>query len=320
MSDSDAKVVEPGLAQPDPPGFEDLFALEAVSRNRFRSRTHNHGQGRIFGGLVIAQALLAAYRSVGERTCHSLHAYFLRPGDLKAPVIYEVEQTRDGGSFCTRRVTAVQNGEQIFNLAASFQAPEAGFEHQALAPQGLGSALDQASSSPSMIQAMIELRAVSAAGTDLQPTQKLVSVRARRPVGGAAPIQQAILAYASDIAFMEPALQPHGLAYGQPGFQGASLDHAVWFHRPSTLNDWIYFSQLSPSASGGRGLVLGQMFDSRGRLVASVAQECLMRLRRGYEGPAEAGAPVSRRLALPQRGEVGFVPASRDAIPEQEDD
>jgi acyl-CoA thioesterase-2 len=276
----------------------DTLTLEAIEVNLFRGRSPDDGFPRIFGGLVIAQALLAAYETVPERICHSLHAYFIRPGDVKAPVLYQVERARDGGTFTTRRVAAIQHGEQIFNLAASFQAPEEGFEHQdampeAPDPESIPTEADRARElegkvHPRVLANMMRERPIDVRWPDPQDMfkpvpkapKKQVWMRARQPIGNDVRMQQAILAYASDMAFMETALRVHGLVWTTPGLQSASLDHAMWFHHPSNFNEWHLFDQDSPSTSEGRGLVRGEMFSQDGKLVASVAQECLMRLRK----------------------------------------
>ncbi|MDG2520151.1 acyl-CoA thioesterase II [Caulobacter segnis] len=277
----------------------DVLKLERIEKNLFRGVSPDDGFPRIFGGLVIAQALLAAYETVPERICHSLHAYFIRPGDVKIPVVYEVDFARDGGSFTTRRVTAIQNGEQIFNLAASFQSIEDGYEHQFDMPsapeplnvptelerfQALGDKVPRG-----LIRQAEKPRPIDVRWPDPQSfidPQKMsplkdVWMRAKAPIGDNIRMQHAALAYASDMAFMETALRPHALIWTTPGLQAASLDHAMWFHRPFDFNEWVLFSQDSPSASQGRGLVRGQMFAKDGTLVASVAQECLMRVRKG---------------------------------------
>ncbi|MDB5456798.1 MAG: acyl-CoA thioesterase [Caulobacter sp.] len=280
-----------------PVNLAEILDLEPIEVNLFRGISPNDGFPRIFGGLVIAQALMAAYRTVPDRVCHSLHAYFIRPGDVNAPVLYEVERARDGGTFTTRRVAAIQHGEQIFNLACSFQSLETGFEHQLPMPDApepltvptegefLRSLGDQIH--PKMLAFMDKPRPIEVRWVDPQnpvapvkkPAEKQVWMRARAPIGDDVKLQQAALAYASDMAFMESALRPHGLIWTTPGLQAASLDHAMWFHRPFDFNDWMLFAQDSPSASQGRGLVRGQMFAKDGTLVASVAQECLMRVK-----------------------------------------
>lgn len=283
---------------PDPENLTETLTLEPIEVNLFRGVSPADDFPRIFGGLVIAQALLAAYETVPDRVCHSLHAYFIRPGDVKAPVLYQVERARDGGTFTTRRVAAIQHGEQIFNLAASFQAPEEGLEHQngmplVPDPESLPTDAERALAlkdriTPEILAAMTRRRPIDVRWPDpqdpLEPVKKApkkqVWMRAREPIGDSIRMQQAMLAYASDMAFMETALRAHGLIWNNPRLQSASLDHAMWFHHSSNFNDWHLFDQDSPSASQGRGLVRGQMFSKDGRLVASVAQECLMRVRR----------------------------------------
>ncbi|MDQ0465666.1 acyl-CoA thioesterase-2 [Caulobacter ginsengisoli] len=274
----------------------ETLALEPIEMNLFRGVSPNDGFPRIFGGFVIAQALLAAYETVEDRVCHSLHAYFIRPGDVRIPVLYEVDRSRDGGSFTTRRVIAIQNGKQIFNLAASFQVQEEGLEHQfpmpaAPSPEDILTEWDRALADnsklpPQMIEHM-KRRPVDVRWPDPQdifnpvpkPPRKQVWMRSKAPIGDNIKLQQAALAYASDMAFMETALRVHGLTWQTPGLQSASLDHAMWFHRPSDFHDWILFDQDCPSTSQGRGFLRGEMYSRDGRLLASVAQECLMRVK-----------------------------------------
>uniref|UniRef100_B0T565 Acyl-CoA thioesterase 2 n=1 Tax=Caulobacter sp. (strain K31) TaxID=366602 RepID=B0T565_CAUSK len=281
-----------------PENLAEILDLEPIEVNLFRGVSPNDGFPRIFGGLVIAQALMAAYKTVPERICHSLHAYFIRPGDVNAPVLYEVERARDGGTFTTRRVAAIQHGEQIFNLACSFQTPEEGLEHQApmpssVDPETLPTDAEYLRSlgddvHPRFVKMAEQPRPIDLRWVDPQhptkptpkPSTKEVWMRAKASLGEDVRLQQCALAYASDMAFMESALRPHGLIWTTPGLQAASLDHAMWFHHPFDFNDWLLFAQDSPSASQGRGLVRGQMFTRDGKLVASVAQECLMRVRK----------------------------------------
>lgn len=275
----------------------ETLALEPIEMNLFRGTSPNDGFPRIFGGLVIAQALMAAYETVQDRACHSLHAYFIRPGDVRIPVLYQVDRARDGGSFTTRRVVAIQNGEQIFNLAASFQVAEEGYEHQspmpaAPDPESVATEWDRAlAQNENLPAAMIEhmkRRPVDVRWPDPQdmfkpvpkPPRKQVWMRAKAPIGDDIKLQQAALAYASDMAFMETALRVHGLTWQTKGMQSASLDHAMWFHRPCDFNDWVLFDQDCPSTSQGRGFIRGEMYTRDGVLAASVAQECLMRVKR----------------------------------------
>ena len=271
------------------PEIEDLvetLALERIEVNLFRGRADNEQGPRIFGGLVIGQALMAAYKTVEKRICHSLHCYFIRPGDPAIPILYEVDRARDGKSFTTRRVIAIQHGAQIFNLAASFEVDILGFEHQDPMPAIAPPDTMPAASEPDGWRRAIEMRweggerwsdAPSAA-----PPEQRVWMRAVSPLPDDLAVQQAALAYASDMSLLSTAMRPHGINWRTPGFQSASLDHAVWFHRRSNFNDWHLYSQHSPSASGSRGFNLGQVFDADGRLIASAAQEGLMRL---YQTP-----------------------------------
>jgi acyl-CoA thioesterase-2 len=278
--------------------LQEILTLEPIEVNMFRGVSPDDGYPRIFGGLVIAQALLAAYETVpADRVCHSLHAYFIRPGDVRAPVLYQVDRARDGGSFTTRRVTAIQHGEQIFNLAASFQTAEDGYDHQFPAPdapepeslpteaellKGLGEHVSPQVAKVTDRPWRIEVRWVdppTIANPGPKPPHKQVWMRAKEPVSSNQRLQQATLAYASDLTFMETALRVHGLNFWTPGLQPASLDHAMWFHRPVDFNDWVLFASDSPSTSQGRGLVRGEMFSRDGTLVASMAQEALMRVR-----------------------------------------
>jgi len=261
----------------------ETLALERIEVNLFRGIAAADQGPRIFGGLVIGQALLAAYRTVEARICHSLHCYFIRPGDPSVPILYEVDRARDGKSFTTRRVTAIQHGAQIFNLAASFQEPEDGMEHQDPMPNCLRpEALTDDETDTSWRRA-IEMRWVEGRNfenpTPGPPVQNVwMRVTTPLPADDIA-IQQAALAYASDMSLLSTSMRPHGVSWRTPGFQSASLDHAVWFHRPSNFNDWHLYAQKSPSASGARGFNLGEIYNIDGRLVASTAQEGLTRLR-----------------------------------------
>lgn len=285
-------------SMPDPLDLIASLTLERVELNLFRGRSTGDDGPRIFGGHVIAQGLLAMYGTVEDKVCHSLHAYFIRPGDVTIPVLYEVDRSRDGGSFATRRVTAIQNGRQIFNMAASFQTPQDGFEHQAAMPPAPDpeSVPDDAARLAEIAHTLTEEqrrrmsrpRAIDIRWVDPQPmlgpperkpAEKQVWMRARKPIGTDIHLQQAMLAYASDMAFMETAMRVHGLVWSTKGLQSASLDHAMWFLRPFDFNAWHLYQQDSPSTFGGRGLVRGSMFSRDGRLVASMAQDCLMRMQ-----------------------------------------
>ncbi len=281
----------------DPLDLIASLALEKIELNLFRGHGPKDNGDHFFGGHVIAQALLAAYETVEDRVCHSFHAYFIRPGNVHVPVLFEVDRARDGGSFTTRRVIAIQNGEQIFNLAASFQIPRDGLEHQfpmppAAPPETLPDEVEQAKALEGKIPERqlermrrprpIDLRWVQTSrfGEERpREPRKKVWMRAKTPIGPDIHLQQAMLAYASDMAFMETALRVHGIDWSTKGLQSASLDHALWFHRPFDFNHWMLFDQDSPSTSQGRGLVRGEMFTHDGKLVASVAQECLMHFK-----------------------------------------
>ena len=281
----------------------DTLTLEPIEVNLFRGQTpldERHAK-RIYGGQVIAQALMAAYQTVNGRRCHSLQAYFIRPGDPKAPVLYEVERSREGKSFTTRRVIAIQHGEQILNLAASFQVDEPGFEHAFPMPPTPGPdtlpsdadllrlAVEKASQSvrnEAMKELVardfaIEMRRIDPINpmkpVKADPHQKLW-FRAAGDVGDDAAMNQCILAYATDMSLLSTCARPHGVSW-QVGVQMASLDHILWFHRPSRISDWHLYVQDSPSASGARGFNRGAIYGQDGQLLASVAQEGLIRPR-----------------------------------------
>lgn len=270
--------------------------LEQLEHNLYRGTSPDIGWQRVFGGQVIAQALVAAQRTVdADRFVHSLHAYFVRPGDPSVPIVYQVERLRDGGSFATRHVQAIQHGRAIFTLSSSFQRDEEGYEHQIAlpdvpAPEEL---MDEAEfkriflpKAPEAIRRYwerprpIELRPTSLkhylTTEKLEPLQD-VWVRTVGDVPGDRGVQAAILAYLSDMTLLDASLYPHGTSVFDPRLQAASLDHAMWFHRPIRFDDWLLYSQDSPSASGGRGMTRGSLYTRSGVLVASVAQEGLIR-------------------------------------------
>lgn len=272
--------------------------LEKLEENLFRGTSPQIGWQRVFGGQVIAQALVAAHRTVdADRFIHSLHAYFMRPGDPSVPIIYQVERIRNGSSFNTRRVIAIQHGEPIFSMSASFQIEEEGYDHQmpapkVPAPESLLSEtqLQEAflAKAPPMIRKYwqnkrpIEIKPVSLAhyisNEKLAPNQD-VWVRAVGDVPDDRCFQAAILAYLSDMTLLDTSLYAHGTTIFDPSIQVASLDHAMWFHRPCKLDDWLLYSQDSPSASGARGLTRGSIMTQDGVLIASVTQEGLIRKR-----------------------------------------
>jgi len=285
-----------------PENLIETLALERIEVNLFRGLAPRDQGPRIFGGLVIAQALLAAYRTVEKSLCHSIHCYFLRPGDPTIPILYDVDRARDGRSFTSRRVTAIQHGEQIFNLAGSFQHPEDGLEHQdpmpdAPTPDELADENELrrklTANLPPLMRQMadrprpIDMRPVDPenfmAKKPAAPVQN-VWMRASQPIGEDPVFNQAVLAYASDMSFLSTSMRPHGVSWQTGGLQTASIDHAIWFHRTCNFNEWHLFAQKSPSASGSRGFNLGEIYSQDGRLVASCAQEGLMR----YRAPMDA--------------------------------
>jgi len=271
--------------------------LEQLERNLFRGRSPQNGWQRVFGGQVVGQALVAADRTVEEqdRLAHSLHAYFLRPGDPKVPIIYDVDRIRDGGSFSTRRVIAIQHGQAIFSMGASFHKPEPGFDHQIAMPdvpppEDLPSEEEllahMLSNMPKEVrhywerERPIELRPVDLSRffcrEKLEPKQYLwIKTNGRLP--GNFRLHQCALAYASDFSLLDTALIAHGRVLFDPRLMLASLDHALWFHRPFRADEWLLYAQDSPSAQAGRGFCRGSIFSRDGRLVASTAQEGLIR-------------------------------------------
>ena len=275
----------------------DLLDLEAIEVNLYRGQSPKETIQRVFGGQVLGQALVAASRTVEDRGVHSLHGYFLRPGDPKVPIIYDVDRIRDGKSFATRRVVAIQHGRAIFNMSVSFQIDEGGFEHQSEMPDvpppdGLKSEaelraeiIDQVPEkfkSWFMRERPIEARPVDP--VDLLDPQvrspiKNVWLKARRELPDDPRVHQCVLAYASDMNLLETCLGPSGHSYLSQGIQMASLDHAMWFHRPFRADEWKLYSMDSPSASGARGFNRGAIYARDGTLIASVAQEGLCRLR-----------------------------------------
>ncbi|HUO89179.1 MAG TPA: acyl-CoA thioesterase II [Rhizomicrobium sp.] len=276
----------------------DLLDLEKIEENIFRGQSPEDRMQRVFGGQVLGQALVAASRTVDGRVCHSFHAYFLRAGDPRIPILYEVDRARDGASFTSRRVIAIQHGKQIFNMSASFQVPERGLEHQfdmpkVPAPESL---MDEHEARKQWMESMpeeqkawmsrprpIEMRPVVLDNwMNRAPREPFDNVwmRATGPVPDDVIVQQSVLAYASDMSLLDTALLPHGRSWNSP-IQMASLDHAMWFHHPFKMDDWLLYAQDSPSASGARGFNRGAIYSRDGKLVASVVQEGLMRQREG---------------------------------------
>ncbi|MBP6013875.1 MAG: acyl-CoA thioesterase II [Alphaproteobacteria bacterium] len=278
----------------------DLLTLEAIEVNIFRGLSPKDRWQRVFGGQVLGQALVAAYRTVEDRVCHSLHAYFIRPGDPKVPILYEVDRSRDGKSFTTRRVVAIQHGEQIFNMAVSFQVPEEGLEHQfdkpnVPGPDGLETEeqrrrrlahqLPEAVREHVTRENPIEIRPVEEDDDLMNPKKappyQHVWIKARGQMPNELAMHQCVLAYASDMTLLDTCLIPHGISWYSGKLQSASLDHAMWFHHPFRVDDWLLYAQDSPSGAGGRGFNRGSLFTREGKLVASVAQEGLIRVRSG---------------------------------------
>jgi acyl-CoA thioesterase-2 len=278
--------------------LSDLLDLEYIEHNIFRGRSIDIGSGSVFGGQALAQSLVAAQRTVDDgRVCHSMHGYFILPGDVDAPIVYEVDRLRDGNSFTTRRIVAIQHGRAIFNMAASFQTPEDGAQHQAEmpdvpGPEDLPRELDLIRRVKDQIpeelrsfytrERPIEFRPVDPVDP-FNPEPELpanhVWLRARGQLPDDWLHHQAVLAYATDYGLLGTALRPHGLSFVQPNLQLATLDHALWVHRPVQADDWLLYAMDSPSASGARGFTRGQIFAQDGTLVASVTQEGLMRIR-----------------------------------------
>ena len=274
----------------------DLLALEPLEIDLFRGT----GQGgetstRIFGGQVIGQALAAAYGTVPDRLCHSLHAYFIRPGDPEIPVIYQVDRARDGGSFTTRRVVAIQHGKQILNMSASFHVAEDGWDHQHPMPDvdGPDDLQDQRELRASHVDVLpekhradflrprpIDIRQVAPRDfVDPEPTsdKNHLWFRMREAAGCTPQMQHCLLAYASDMNLLGSSLRPHGLTWFKGEVMSASLDHAMWFHGTPQFQDWHLYTMDSPWTGGGRGFNRGAIYDRSGRLVASTAQEGLVR-------------------------------------------
>ncbi len=275
-----------------------ILDLERLELDLFRGTSPDNGWQRVFGGQVIAQALVSAQRTIADdRHVHSLHSYFMRPGDPSVPIIYEVDRIRDGASFNTRRVVAIQHGKAIFSLSASFQRDEPGLDHQVDMPDvpmpedllGEGDLKEKyLKNAPENVRRYwererpIEMRPVSLthyiSQEKLAPVQN-VWVRANGGVPNDRRTQEAVLAYLSDMTLLDTSLFAHGLSVFSNKIQAASLDHSMWFHRPYAMDDWMLYAQNSPNASGARGLNNGGLYTRDGVLIASVAQEGLIRQR-----------------------------------------
>ena len=279
----------------------DLLTLESIEENLFRGRSQDLGFRQLFGGQVLGQSLSAASQTVeDDRHVHSLHGYFLRPGDAQLPVVYHVDRVRDGGSFSTRRVTAIQKGKPIFTCSASFQYDEEGFEHQAAMPQIVGpenlpSELELLTRRAHLIpEAMrekflcpkpIEFRPVTAEDPyDPKPGEpvKYVWFRADGTLKDVPALHKYLLAYASDFNLLTTSLLPHGKTVWQRDMQVASLDHSLWFHNDLRADDWLLYAMDSPWAGNSRGFSRGSVYNRAGQLVASVSQEGLIRHRKDW--------------------------------------
>jgi len=272
----------------------DLLDLEPIEVNLFRGVSPDDDRQRVFGGQVAGQALVAAGRTVERGAVNSLHAYFLRPGDPAVPIVYEVDRIRDGRSFTTRRVVAIQHGRAIFNLSASFHVDEPGPEHQVPMPE-----VPEPDSLPTFEERMapyrerlgpwydrprpIDIRYVGGNPLDRRPdgpgsTSGQVWLRADGTLPDEPLLHACVVAYASDLTLLDTTLAPHGLSiWSAPGVMLASLDHAMWFHRPFRADEWLLYDQDSPVASGARGFARGSIFTRDGRLAISVVQEGLVR-------------------------------------------
>lgn len=277
----------------------DLLDLEAIETNLFRGKQPNTLMQRVFGGQVAAHALVAASRTVPDRyVVHSLHSYFLRPGDTSVPIVYDVDNVREGRSFATRRVLARQHGRPIFVMTSNFQVPEDGLEHQDAMPDvpapedcptldELYAGRDQSEAAESWRRewAALEVRYAgnSRPGGEIdlpgQPARARLWIRTNGELPADPLSHIAAFTYASDMTLIGASLVPHGVQVSSPEIQAASLDHSIWFHRPFRADQWWLYDQHSPSASGGRGLIFASVFTRDGRLVASVAQEGLIRSR-----------------------------------------
>ena len=276
-----------------------LLTLERLDTNLFRGQSHDIGTQRVFGGQVLGQALAAANNTVDDRVAHSLHAYFLRKGDHTAPIIYEVDRQRDGRSFTSRRVVAIQHGRPILNLAASFQIPEDGLEHQSSMPQvprpdrlkDVNEYRQELLERPGVDESKLPRYLFHERPFEFRPVQlpQFIDPEPREPraniwfrTTGKLPdddhLHRNMLAYVSDYYLIGTATRPHGTSVFSPRLQLASLDHALWFQRPFRVDEWLLYAIESPSASGGRGLARGQIFRRDGTLAAVVAQEGVMRV------------------------------------------
>jgi acyl-CoA thioesterase-2 len=290
------------MTSPRLPELLKLLDLERIEDNLFRGDSHDVGAPQVFGGQVLGQALVAASHTVEGRQVHSLHAYFLRRGDLSVPIVFEVDKSRDGGSFTSRRVVAIQHGQPILTMSASFQAAEPGLEHQAPMPaapppeslKDLGEIeaevierMPQKAAGYFRNQRPFEFRAVSPDDyltREKRPARKLVWFRVTGQLPDDQALHRCLLTYVSDYHLLATAVMPHGVNVLE--LQVASIDHAIWFHRDLRVDQWMLYEIESPSASGARGFSRGAIYSRDGALVASVAQEGLIREDSGWTRPA----------------------------------
>lgn len=269
-----------------------LLKLEHIGSDRFLGQSHFMGSPNVFGGQVVGQALYAASVTVENRRPHSLHSLFILPGNHQMPIEFEVERLRDGGSFSVRRVVAYQEGRRIFVTSISFQNEEEGLSHQkpmpvAADPERLQSSIkawkEKAAAMKRVFQPVpVDFRADHAGNMDsghMTGTSRQIWVRSPVPLPNDVITHETLFAYVSDYGLLWTSLQPHGIGIGDPRLQIASLDHTIWFHRPFRMDEWLLFAMESPNASGGRGLCLAHVYNRNGTLVATLAQEGLIRLR-----------------------------------------
>jgi acyl-CoA thioesterase II len=273
-----------------------VMTLERLEMNLFRGESRDIGSPQVFGGQVLGQALVAATATADERMVHSLHAYFLRRGDFNSPIVYEVDRALDGKHFSSRRVVAIQHGRQIFNMSASFQQAETGLDHQTSipdvpAPESLPDLETHyrrvADKLPAAARRVLEQKRPFEFRPVLEPDMlrreksaplKYVWFRTVDKLGDDEALHRSLLAYVSDFHLLDTALKPHGISMISPKLVIASIDHAMWFHRSVRVDDWLLYAIDSPSASGARGFTRGSVFARDGRLVASAAQEGLIRV------------------------------------------
>ena len=286
-----------------------VMTLERLEMDLFRGQSRDIGSPQVFGGQVLGQALVAATATVEDRVVHSLHAYFLRRGDFNSPIVYEVDRALDGKHFSSRRVVAIQHGRQIFNMSASFQLPETGLDHQIPMPDvPLPESLPDVESHyrgiadqlPAAVRRILEQKRPFEF-RPVQPPDPLRQAKSAplkhiwfRAVDGLPDdeaLHRCLLAYVSDFHLLDTALKPHGISMISPQLTIASIDHAMWFHRSVRVDDWLLYSIDSPSASGARGFTRGSVFSRDGRLVASAAQEGLIRMREDARAGAGGEAP-----------------------------